>query len=145
MPLNHLGRVIRQYISHHPLRWRHNDSDGVSNHQPHDCLHNRLFRRRSKKTSKLRVTGLCEGNTLVTSEFPAHKGPVTRKMFPFDDVIMISWHDDLPSVWPQTIIWSNACLLLIRTSVTNFGEVTVQSVQSNFHATNLFSKRSLQN
>ena len=34
---------------------------GVSNHQPHDCLLNRLFRHRSKKTSKLRVTGLCEG------------------------------------------------------------------------------------
>ena len=26
---------------------------------PHHCLLNRLFRRRSKKTSKLRVTGLC--------------------------------------------------------------------------------------
>ena len=45
--------------------------DGVSNHQPHHCLFNRLFRRRSKKTSKLRVTGLCEGNSPVTSEFPA--------------------------------------------------------------------------
>ena len=44
------------------LRWRHNDCDGVSNHQPHDCLLKRLFRRISKKTSKLRVTGLCEGN-----------------------------------------------------------------------------------
>ena len=43
------------------LLWRHNDRDDVSNHQPHDCLLNRLFRRRSKKTSKLRVTGLCEG------------------------------------------------------------------------------------
>ena len=32
-----------------PLRWRHNDHDGVSNHQPHGCLLNRLFRRRSKK------------------------------------------------------------------------------------------------
>ena len=30
---------------------------------------------------KLRVTGLCEGNS-------PHKGPVTRKMFPLDDVIM---------------------------------------------------------
>ena len=39
------------------LQWRHNGRDGVSNHQPHDCLLNRLFRRRSKKTSKLRVTG----------------------------------------------------------------------------------------
>ena len=41
----------------------------------------------SKKTSKLRVTGLCAGNSPGTGEFP-HKGPVTRKMFPFDDVIM---------------------------------------------------------
>ena len=40
-----------------PLRWRHNVRDSVSNHQPHDCLLNRLFRRRSKKTSKVRVTG----------------------------------------------------------------------------------------
>ena len=67
------------------LQWRHNEWDGVSNHQPHDCLHNRLFGCRSKKTSKLRVTGLCAGKSPVNS---LHKGPVTRKMFPFDDVIM---------------------------------------------------------
>ena len=54
-----------------PLRWRHNEGDSVSNHQPHDCLLNRLFRRRSKKTSKLRVTGLCAGNSPGTGEFPA--------------------------------------------------------------------------
>ena len=41
------------------LQWRHNWCDGVSNPRPHDCLFNRLFRRRSKRTSKLRVTGLC--------------------------------------------------------------------------------------
>ena len=55
------------------LQWRHNQRDGVSNHQPHDCLLNRLFRRRSKKTSKLCVTGLCAGNSPVTSEFPTQK------------------------------------------------------------------------
>ena len=53
------------------LQWRHNTHDDVSNHQPRDCLLNRLFRRISKKTSKLRVTGLCEGNSPVTGEFPA--------------------------------------------------------------------------
>ena len=52
------------------LFWRHNGRDGVSNHQPHDCLLNRLFRRRSKKTSKLRVTGLCAGNSPETAHFP---------------------------------------------------------------------------
>ena len=53
------------------LQWRHNEPGGVSNHQPHDCLLNRLFRRKSKKTSKLRVTGLSVGNSPVTGEFPA--------------------------------------------------------------------------
>ena len=53
------------------LQWRHNGHDSVSNHKPHDCLLNRLFRRRSKKTSKLRVTGLCVGNSPRTGEFPA--------------------------------------------------------------------------
>ena len=69
------------------LLWRHNGRDGVSNHQPHDCLLNCLFRRRSKKISKLRVTGLCAGNSPQPVNSP-HKWPVTRKMFPFGDVIM---------------------------------------------------------
>ena len=60
------------------LLWRHNRRDGVSNYQPHDCLLNRLFRRRSNKTSKLRVTGLCEGNSPGTGKFPAQM-PVTCK------------------------------------------------------------------
>ena len=54
------------------LQWRNNNGhDSDSNHQPHHCLLNRLFRRRSKKTSKLHVTGLCAGNSPVTGEFPA--------------------------------------------------------------------------
>ena len=53
------------------LHWRHNGRDGVSNHQPHHCLLNRLFRRKSKKAWKLPVTGLCAGNSPVTGEFPA--------------------------------------------------------------------------
>ena len=52
------------------LQWRHNGRDSVSNHQPHDCLLNRLFGRRSKKTRKLRVTGLCAGNSPGTGKFP---------------------------------------------------------------------------
>ena len=55
----------------HTLQWRHNESDGAANYQPRHCLLNRLVRRKSKKTSKLRVTGLCAGNSPVTGEFPA--------------------------------------------------------------------------
>ena len=69
------------------LRWRHNGRDGVSNHQPHDCLLNRLFRRISKKISEPRVTGLCAGNSPLTGEFPSQRAS-DAEMFPFDDVIM---------------------------------------------------------
>ena len=67
-------RGTRIYL---PLQWRHNARNGVSNHQPHDCLRNRLFRCRSRKTSKLRVTGLCVRGihrwpvNSPTVEFPA--------------------------------------------------------------------------
>ena len=55
------------------LQWRHNEQNGVSNHRRLDCLLNRSVRRRSKKTSKLRVTSLYEENSPVTGEFPAQK------------------------------------------------------------------------
>ena len=55
------------------LRWRHNERDGVPDHQPHDCFLNRLFRRWSKETSKFHVTGLCAENSPVTGDFPAQR------------------------------------------------------------------------
>ena len=68
----------------HPLWWRHNRHDGISNHQPHNCLLNRLLRRRSKKTSKLHVTGLCAGNSPGTDEFP-------KQMASNMENVSISW------------------------------------------------------
>ena len=41
------------------FQWRYNERDSVSNHRRLDCLLNRLITRRSKKTLKIRVTGLC--------------------------------------------------------------------------------------
>ena len=79
------------------LQWRHNGRDSVSNHQPHHWLLNLLFRHRSKKTSKLRVTGLCVGKSPVTGEFPAHRAS-NAEMFPFDDVIMW-WFETPLSCW----------------------------------------------
>ena len=83
MPRYSFNRELRM-----SLQWRHNGRDSVSNHQPHDCLLNRLFRRRSKKISKLRFTGLVRAIHRGPVHTP-HKWPVTRKMFPFDDVIML--------------------------------------------------------
>ena len=53
------------------LHQKHASRAGTSNYIPRACLLNRLFGRRSKKTSKTRVTGLCAGNSPVTGEFPA--------------------------------------------------------------------------
>ena len=86
------------------LLWRHNGHEGVSNHQHHHCLLNRLFRRRSKKTSKLRITALCAGNSQGTGEFPA-KWPVTRKMSPFDDVIMLCIDMEWVATVTADFIW----------------------------------------
>ena len=70
------GTLIR-----HALHWRHDGCDGVANHWRLDCLLNRLFRRKSKKTSKLRVTGLCEGNSPVIGEFPAQRASNAGNFF----------------------------------------------------------------
>ena len=74
-----------------PLLWRYNERNGVPNHQPHDCLLSRLFRRRSDKTSKFRVTGLCAGNSPETGEFPAQRASIAEN-------VSIWWrHHALPS------------------------------------------------
>ena len=46
-----------------------------------DCLLNRISRRKSKKTSKLRVIGLCKGNSPVTGEFPAQRTSNAENVF----------------------------------------------------------------
>ena len=87
------------------LRWRHNELDGVSDHQPHDCLLNRLFGRRSKKTSKLRVTGLCAGNSPGTGEFPA-------QMASYGENVSIWWRHH--AVFTREAFWLDAHLLAWR-------------------------------
>ena len=85
------------------LQWRHNERGGVSNHRRRDCFPNHMFKRRSKKTPKLRVTGLCEGNPPVAGGFP-HKGPVTRKMLPVDVIMWSKFHKRLETWFPNNAI-----------------------------------------
>ena len=84
------------------LRWRHNERDSVSNHQPYECLLNRLFTRRSKKISKLHVTGLCTGNSPETGEFPAQRASNA-------EFFSIWWrHHGLPRpvIWWETYMYN---------------------------------------
>ena len=90
-------------VCHYSLQSRHNEQDGVSNHQPRNCLQNLLFRRKSKKTPKLRDTGLCMRNSPMTGEFP-YKEPVTRKMLPFDGVIMFMVQWNIEMAWLSSLV-----------------------------------------
>ena len=78
------------------LRWRHNGRDSVPNHQPHDCLLNSLFGCRSKKHQSSASLAFVWGIHRGPVNSP-HKWPVTRKIFLFDDVIMIM--KIMPTPW----------------------------------------------
>ena len=67
-----LTRDVTSYIGHVSLQWHHNERDGVSKHRHLNGLPNCLFRRRSKKTWKLHITGLCEGNPPLIATVPHH-------------------------------------------------------------------------
>ena len=82
------------------LLWRHNGRDVISNHQPHDCLLNRSFADQRKHQSFASLAFLRAIHRRPVNS--PHKWPVTRKMFPFDDVIMrntetmiTSWSGDV--------------------------------------------------
>ena len=92
MPFSYAFREwFKLFLSRSFWRTQSTHYNDVSNHKPHGCLLNRLFRHRSKKTSKLRVTGLGIHGWPVNSPY---RRPVTRKMFPF-----ASWENQLCLRW----------------------------------------------
>ena len=108
-------------LDHHcTLQWRHNGCHGVSNHNPHHCLPICLFSRKSKKTTKLCIIGPCAGNSLVTVNSP-HKEPVTRKMFPFDDVIIVAKK--------LTLSWANFCQRVQDIMTTGLGMNSIKGLK----------------
>ena len=66
---------------HESLQWRHNECHGVSNPEPLDCLLSHLFKRASKKTSKLRVTYFCVGNPPLTGGFHSQRASNGKNIF----------------------------------------------------------------
>ena len=110
---------------------------GVSDHQPHDCLLNSLFRRRSKKTSKLHVTGLFVGNSPGTGEFSAQMASNMEKGF---HLMMSSCHNILThGVVSCSHLFSGNCLEvfsshwfpIIRGSDTITGQACQQELVGN--------------
>ena len=107
----------KRHVRYILLQWRHNGRDGVSNHRRLDCLHNSLFRSRSKKTSKLYTTGLCEGNSPMTSSCLVICAGLIYEMYCCGYVSPVLKKDNL--VWPRpvksvSILWSVAFTMPAR-------------------------------
>ena len=98
-------RWITQDFSDDTLHWRHNYPDGVSNHQPQDCLLNCLFRCISKKTSKLRVTGLCAENSPGTGEFSAKKASNSENVSIWWRHHDSAWHEPMLNQDLWSTLW----------------------------------------
>ena len=109
-----LDSVVRLRITQHTsitLQLRHNGRDSVSDRQLHDCLLNRLFRRRSKKTPKL--TGLCAGKSPGNGEFPAQMSSNAEN-------VSIWWHHQCGLRYVGASIWNNILSVNINPNVSEF-------------------------
>ena len=80
-----MGTKWNMQWPNHSLQWRHNERNNVSNCRGLDCYLNRFFRRRSKKTSKPRVTSLCGVNPSLTGGFPSKRASNAEN-------VSIWWH-----------------------------------------------------
>ena len=88
------GRHTRKNLWHTliSLQWRHNGYDGVSNHQPHDCFAQPIFLGANQRRHQISASlTFARGIHWWLMDSP-HKGPATRKMPTFDDIIMTIIH-----------------------------------------------------
>ena len=122
--------VFYTYIEHTLLHFQlhYEDAimgthDGVSNHQPHDCLLKRLIRRRWMKISKLSVTGLFAGNSPVTGEFPAQRASNAKNV----------------SIWWRHHVKSTSGLIHLHFPLTPLGMVVL--VQNRATSKSIICKR----
>ena len=112
------------------LQWCHNELDGISNHQFHHCLLNRFVRHRSKQTSKLCITDLCEGNSPVTSEFSAQMASNTEN-------VSIWWHhhgasENMVNIWSGKYLLPDTIKPLLEPMLTNDQWHTVKFAYEQF-------------
>ena len=81
----------------YPLRWRHNGCDGISNTRLtiiYSTVYSDTDQRKHQSSASLAFVRVIHRGPVNSP----HKWPVTRKMFPFHDVIMLTL--DINSVIP---------------------------------------------
>ena len=89
------------------------ERDVAWNHRRLHCLFISWFSCKSNKTSKLRVTGLCAGNSPVTGEFPAQKVSNAEN-------VAIWWRHRVTLLKSgDEILWKITALTVLRFSIPN--------------------------
>ena len=141
------------------LQWCHYKCVRVSNHQPHHFLLICLLKAQIKKTSKLRITGLCAGNSPGTGEFPAQRASNAENVFIWwrHHETNCSWNIPVPaqdvltysgpvSISPDTVLSPSLCraitrpngdLSLRRHLETYFNEIRIKIQPFSFKKTQL--------
>ena len=107
---------VRLYICQLSLQWRHNERNVVSNHQPHDCLLNRLFKAQAEEITQPIIQGADRRKHQSSASLAfvsgihrwpvnsPYKGPVTQKKLPFDDVIMVQLITVQLASWQTSLV-----------------------------------------
>ena len=110
-------------------QWHYNGRDSVSNHQPNDCLLNRYSGTDQRKHQSSASLAFVQGIRRRPVNSP-HNWPVTRKMFPFDDIIMILvrflWI--VKMVWIWVIIWRLPIYENMTYAYTNWSAKVLKNV-----------------
>ena len=91
------------------LQWRHNEHNVVFNHQPYDCLLNLYSGTDQRKHQSSASLAFVRGIHRRPVNSP-HKWPVTRKMVPFDDVII--GHHLTDDTFKCIFMIENFCILI---------------------------------
>ena len=90
----------------HALQWSHNGRNGVSNHQPHDCLLKRLFRHTWNKHQS------SSSLAFVTGEFPAQRASNAKNAS-----ILWRHHGNNVSLWLLQISYRGTGLMSLQCSI----------------------------
>ena len=105
---NNILNDSRHDVFGNTLQWSHNDRDGISTHRRLHFIGQLLVQAQINETSKVRVTGLCAGNSSVTSEFSnvesvsiwwRHYGWHLYQQSP-PVVARLKWANPASSKWP---------------------------------------------
>ena len=98
----------------------YNEHDGLSNHQTHVCLRNRLFRRRWNKYQSTASLAFVRGIYRWPMNSPL-KGPVTRKCFHLMTSSCTIWSQLSSSVYTLSYALIAVGCILISHRISNLG------------------------